>query len=359
MTLTKPLLLSLALVLLGTLLGYAQDWTVSVPGKIQEEMIYINAPYPACHASTIEETAGGTLVAAWFGGLREKDKSVGIWLSRLENGVWSTPIEVANGNQPDGSRLPCWNPVLFQPKNGPLMLFFKVGPAPDNWWGEWMISEDEGRSWKDRQKLPNGGIGPVKNKPVQLPSGEILCPSSNEAGGPWTLHVERTNDLGKTWSTTGPLHDRGDGGAIQPSLLTYNGGRLQMIARNRNGNTGQLWLIESEDEGKNWGPLTPLELPNPNSGTDVVTLKDGRHLLIYNHTNSNNLKDGQPKGREMINLAISENGRNWKVVATLENTPMSEFSYPAIIQTKDGWVHLTYTWNRRTIKHVVLDPSAL
>ncbi len=88
-------------------------------------------------------------------------------------------------------------------------------------------------------------------------------------------------------------------------------------------------------------------LPNPNSGTDAVTLKDGRHLLVYNHT---------AKGRSPLNLAVSREGAAWEAALILEST-VGEYSYPAIIQTSDGLVHITYTWKRQKVKHVVVDPS--
>ena len=89
--------------------------------------------------------------------------------------------------------------------------------------------------------------------------------------------------------------------------------------------------------------LTPL--PNPSAGTDAVTLRDGRHLLVYNHT---------AEGRTPLNVAVSKDGRTWEPALTLEQEP-GEYSYPAIIQTADGRVHITYTWKRQRIKHVVLD----
>ena len=98
------------------------------PSIVNEEFIYeINdALTPQCHASTIAES-GGVLVASWFGGTEEKNDDVGIWVSRKVDGAWSSPVEVANGIQADGSRYPSWNPVLFKPKNNPLMLFYIVG----------------------------------------------------------------------------------------------------------------------------------------------------------------------------------------------------------------------------------------
>ena len=88
---------------------------------VHSEFIYETAPFPSCHASTIEETKSG-LITAFFGGTDEKNPDVGIWVSRHENGKWTPPVEVANGVQPDGKRHPTWNPVLFQPRTGPLLL---------------------------------------------------------------------------------------------------------------------------------------------------------------------------------------------------------------------------------------------
>ena len=327
-----------------------------------EEFIYQSAPFPSCHAGTLVETADGTIMAAWFGGYFEKHKRVGIWTSRRVDGRWTPPVEVVNGLQADGDYLPTWNPVLFQPKGGPLMLFFKVGPTPSTWWGEWMISHDNGMTWTDRKKLPDGGIGPVKNKPIQLPSGEILCPSSNELGGPWLVHLEKTADLGKTWTTTGPLHTKDEAQAIQPSILTYPDNRLRMLCRNKDSN-GKLWQVWSEDGGKTWGKFTPTVLPNPNSGTDAVTLADGRQLLIYNHTNGKSEDPDKPTGRTMLNLAVTtvgaDGGTDWLAACIFENTPKAEFSYPAIIQSKDGMVHIIYTWKRQIMKYVKLDPAKI
>jgi predicted neuraminidase len=90
-------------------------------------------------------------------------------------------------------------------------------------------------------------------------------------------------------------------------------------------------------------------LPNPNSGIDAITLADGRHLLVYNHSSQN-------KVRTPLNVAISTDGKNWIQILTLEDEPGAQFSYPAVIQSSDGMVHITYTWKRFRIKHVVLDP---
>lgn len=323
---------------------------------LASELIFDNPSFPSCHASSIVETPKG-LVAAWFGGTKEKHRDVGIWVSRRVDGKWTAPIEVATGTEKQSMDFPCWNPVLFQPlvgsrsKSGvplsprPLLLFYKVGPDPDAWWGMVMQSKDCGATWSETEFLPKGILGPIKNKPIQLPNGDILSGVSTEDDG-WRVHFERSTDLGKTWSATGPLNDGHDLGAIQPSILIHPDGQLQAVGRTRQGRIFEIW---SKDQGLTWGKMTLTQLPNPNSGTDAVTLRDGRQLLVYNHTQ---------KGRSPLNVALSEDGRTWLAALVLENTE-GEFSYPATIQTSDGLVHITYTWKRDRIKHVVLDPAKL
>ncbi len=157
-----------------------------------KEFIFREAPFPAAHASTIAETSDG-LVAAWFAGTREGHGDVGIWVARRESAGWLHPVEVADGRMKSRRRYPCWNPVLFQPRQGPLLLFYKVGPSPSRWWGVLITSEDGGRSWSEPRRLPAGILGPIKNKPIQLPDGRLLCPSSDEQRR-WRIHLEWTDE---------------------------------------------------------------------------------------------------------------------------------------------------------------------
>lgn len=322
----------------------ASSFAASQAGLVMSEYIYETAPFPECHASTIAEPPGG-LIAAWFGGTGEKNPDVGIWASRKEDGKWTPPVEVANGVESEMERYPCWNPVLFQPKSGPLLLFYKVGPSPSSWWGMLMTSADGGKTWSKPQRLPEGFLGPIKDKPVQLSNGDILCPSGTEDKG-CRVHFERTPDLGQTWQATDPVNDGREIGAIQPTILLHGDGRLQALVRTVQRKIGQVW---SEDRGKTWGKMTLTSLPNPNSGIDAVTLKDGRQLLVFNHTAG---------GRSPLNVAISTNGTDWQAALVLENTP-GEYSYPAVIQTRDGNVHITYTWKRLRIRHAVVAPEKL
>jgi predicted neuraminidase len=340
-----------AIVLAGLLTGLASP--ADDPAIVLQEFIYESGPYPSVHASTIVETPSHELVAAWFGGTRERDPDVGIWLSRHESSGWTPSVEVANGVQPNGMRFPTWNPVLFQPRNGPLMLFYKVGPTPETWWGMLRTSSDGGRTWSEGRKLPDGILGPIKNKPVQLADGTIVSASSTESESEpskWQVHFERSSDGGETWTATPPLNDGVELAAIQPSILFLGGaGGSKLLAVGRTQQV-RVFSTTSDDGGKTWSPLSLIEgLPNPNAGIDAVTLADGRQLLVYNPV---------PRGRTPLAVAISRDGRRWKKVLTLENTP-GEYSYPAVIQTSDGRVHITYTWKRQRVKHVVVDPTKL
>lgn len=320
---------------------------------VKSEFIYKagDVSFPSCHASTIAETKNG-LIAAWFGGTAEKDPDVGIWVSRYVNGKWTIPVEVANGIQHKTLRYPTWNPVLFN-YGDEIILFYKEGPSPRTWWGEYVTSTDNGLTWSRPVRLPEGIAGPIKNKPELLANGELICPTSSEDNG-WRVHFEFTPDRGLTWERTEAINDGKKLSAIQPSILKHPGGKLQILCRSKNKYILSAW---STDNGKSWSKLEPIGLPNPNSGTDAVTLKNGKHVLVYNH-----IKPGEEWGdRNVLNLAVSENGIDWKAAVLLENDPdkEGEYSYPAVIQTDDGMIHITYTWNRKLIKHVVIDPSKL
>ncbi len=326
------------------------------PGLVKEEFVFTKSSFPECHASTICETNRG-LVVAWFGGTKEKDKDVGIWVSYHDGVNWSAPKEWANGIQHADLRYPCWNPVLFQsPGDGPTLLFFKVGPDPAHWWGEMMLSYDRGRTFRERRRLPESIDGPVRCKPLLLDDHTLLCGSSTEHDG-WRVHFEQVklaNGIpAGSWKRIGPVNDKEDFNAIQPTFLRQADGRIRALCRTKE---GVISTTYSDDHGETWSPMEATSLPNPNSGIEVVTLSDGRHLLIYNHLGSGTTGWGR---RGLLNLAVSNDGVSWYRAAVLEREPKAEFSYPAIIQSEDGLIHLTYTWKRQRIKHVVIDPALL
>ena len=320
-------------------------------GILLEEFIYEKAPFKECHASTIAETSNG-LVTAWFGGTEEKNDDVEIWVSRKVNNKWTNPASVANGIQSADLRYPCWNPVLFQIPNGPLQLYYKVGPSPRDWWGLMIESSDGGLTWGKPIKLPDGVLGPIKNKPVLLSNGTLLSPTSTEHDG-WRIHFEYSKDLGKTWTKGDPINDGKKYNAIQPSVLIHPNGTLQIMARSKEISVLTSW---SSDNGATWSDLEPSGLPNPNSGTDAENLKDGSFLLVYNHVGKKANKWGGK--RSPLNVAVSADGKLWEAALVLEDQS-GEYSYPSVIQASDGKVHIVYTWKRDKVKHVVVNPDQL
>ncbi len=309
------------------------------------EFIVPSPSFASSHASTIEETPSG-LAAAWFGGSREGAEDVGIWLARHDGKAWLPPIEVATGIMAwEAARHPCWNPVLFRRRSGELLLFYKVGPSPSAWWGMLKTSADNGLTWSEARRLPTGILGPIKNKPLELADGTLLCGSSAEDGG-WRVRMEWTRDPAGAWSRGPDLNTPPAISAIQPALLRHMGGILQVLCRSKQGVLMEAWG-RAADPGA-WTRLAPTELPNPDSGVDAVTMADGRHVLVYNPVRS---------GRAVLDVACSLDGKEWRRAARLEDDPGEEYSYPAVIQARDGRLHVTYTWRRTRIKHVILDPG--
>lgn len=300
------------------------------------EFIYESAPFPSCHASTVVETAPGELLAAWFGGGREAAPDVAIWGARKVNGEWSRPFELAR--EPD---VATFNPVLFYSADKTLWLYYKFGPKPDRWTGARLSSHDRGKTWSAVEHLPAGILGPIKDKPLVLPNGHIVSGTSVESYQAWASWVERSEDNGSTWTKHGPVLVAGQAyGSIQPAIVPLGANQLRMFVRTAR--AGRIYFADSRDEGRTWTDLHPTTLPNPNSGIDAVALRDGRILLVYNHTE---------KGRSPLNMAVSADGEHWNSFLALETDP-GEFSYPAVIQSAGGNVHVTYTWNRKKIKHV-------
>lgn len=301
------------------------------------EFIYETAPFPSCHASTIVETKEG-LLAAWFGGTDESNPDVCIYTSSCIKGKWSAPVMAANGIENEQLRYACWNPVLFKRDNGDIILYYKVGVNPREWWGMYKISRDQGTTWSKALKIPDQLLGPIKNKPCKLKSGTILYPTSIETKQGWNVYMEHSDQDLSHWEKTAIDNNGLD--AIQPTILFHKENKIQILCRSKEKKIAESW---SADQGKTWSPLQLTNLPNNNSGIDAVTLKNGMHLLICNPIE---------KGRNKLALFSSEDGKIWDDLLVLEDQPKGEFSYPAIIQGEDGTIHITYTWNREKIKYV-------
>jgi predicted neuraminidase len=313
-----------------------------------KEFVFDAAPFASCHASTLVALPAGNIMAAWFAGPHEGHKEVGIWMSIRAGNRWDKPRQVADGIINDTLRYPCWNPVLFRTGKGRTFLFYKVGKSPREWWGVVKHSDDNGKTWSAAKKLPDGYLGPIKNKPVALKDGSLLFPSSTESidNKSWTIHLEKSDAKLKRWQKI--AIDCDTFGVIQPSILFHGKNRLQLLCRSRQNYIVESW---SADDGLTWGPLKKTSLANPNSGSDAVTLSNGMQLLVYNP-----LTAGREwwLGRNILKVAISADGREWKDIYTLEEHSSGEYSYPAVIQTPDRLVHITYTDKRTKIRYVTL-----
>lgn len=314
---------------------------------VSRELVVAKPPFQACHASTLVELSSGELLVSFFAGTREAAKDVCIWLAAKRGGRWTKPFVIASGIVNDTLRYPCWNPVLFQAREGTLFLFYKVGPNPREWWGMVRTSQDGGKTWAPPKKLPHGILGPIKNKPEQLADGTILSASSVETDASWKVYMERSANGGRTWNRV-PVDTASTFRVIQPSILQHADKSLQIVCRSDQDRVVSAW---SSDKGKTWTRFAKLDLPNPNSGIDAVTLKNKLQMIVYNPTVRG--KDWW-NNRGKLNVAVSVDGIKWKDVAVLENGSSEEYSYPAIIQAKDGSVHITYTYDRKNIRHVVL-----
>ena len=341
---------------------FSVDIPTSHAAIMKDEFLYTSAPFPEAHASTIVETKKGDLVVAYFGGTKERNPDVCIWVSRKPKSAneWTAPVMVADGVFGD-KRYACWNPVLYEMPNGELWLFFKIGASVGEWTGWLTKSKDGGRTWSRREPLPDGFLGPVKNKP-ELINGRLLCPSSTENDG-WRFHMEIYDLKTKQWkyvpveSTEAIKTDDNKMhpiDCIQPSILKLKDGRLQVLMRTHN---ARLATSYSSDGGDTWTPVTLSEVENNQSGTDAVTLSDGRHVLIYNNFATLPLTKKGP--RTPLSIAISDDGTNWRHALTLEDSPIDQYSYPAIIQGRDGTLHCVYTWRRQRIAYKQIDPDKL
>lgn len=282
-------------------------------------------------------------------------------------------------------RKSCWNPVLFEMPDGELWLFFKIGTTVGDWTGWLCKSKDGGLTWSDKQPLgyatvpdgsPSGSqfplLGPIKNKP-ELIDGRLLCGSSTEDKG-WRFHMEILDLSDGRWKSDTPVRDlnwkyipvesteaiKTDDNqphpidCIQPSILKLKDGRLQALMRTHN---ARLATSFSSDRGSTWTPVTLSEVENNQSGTDAVTLSDGRHALIYN--NFATLPLTKKGVRTPISIAVSADGQSWHHALTLEDSPIDQYSYPAIIQGRDGTLHCVYTWRRQRVAYKAIDVRKL
>ena len=337
------------------------------PAISTEHLFGDRRPFAQCHASTLVRRPDGTLLVAWFGGSHEGHSDVGIWASERKTGDleradekesggarpaeplgppganWSEPRLIAKVN--DEAH---WNPVLFSlsPVREELVLHFKIGSRIRDWTTWTQRSVDGGRTWSAAEPLVSGdrgGRGAVRNKPIRLASGHWIAGASIERWRRWDSFMDRSADGLGDWEagqTIGFDRSRFAGkGLIQPTLWESAPGIVHALFRSTD---GRVHRSDSQDDGLTWSKSYPIDVPNNNSGLDLVRMKNGDLALVCNPV------PGNWAARTPLSVLFSrDNGETWPGRIDLETEP-GEFSYPAIIETDEG-LAISYTWNRRRI----------
>lgn len=291
-----------------------------------------------CHSSCIIETSPGVLAVVWKGGAGkgkcniDMKENVGIWISFFKDGCWSEPKQMIHS-----SDTVCWSPVLSLHPNGELTLFYRYGRDPRHTVS--MLHTYTDSSCKTLAKesyLP--GVGPTKSKPLIDEEGNLICGSSVEVGEPddefkeTACWIEVLADHG--WSKYGPIEIPGKKfGCIEPALFWGRNGTLKMLCRdrsNRIGLEGWIWMAESQDRGKTWSELKQTNLPNPDSGIDVVSLDNDTILVFYNHSHTD---------RYPLSVAVStDSGNSWDYLFNIEE---ESGEFPSAALDCQGNVHVT------------------
>lgn len=318
--------------------------------KVIEEFIEPAPLQPEVHASTLVEAAPGVWFATWFAGSKEGNVDVTIWGAKRTATGWEAAREIVKGVGPSGEPVPAYNPVLFAPAAGRLALVHSAGWEGKPWTPYLQWSTDEGATWSSPARLPAKVRGPDRNQPIRLASGDWLHPSTR-AGG---VHVEISDAAMERWEVRPKLQDPAQLRALQPTLLDHGGGKIQMLCRTYRRELATAW---SHDHGRTWSELASLGITLANSAIDATRLPDGRFVLVYNPSGPppNERAWGE---RHPITVAISTDGVTWRKVVDLETAAIRDgYAYPCVVVGSDGLVHLTYTWGRKRIRYVVLDPS--
>lgn len=370
------------------------------PCVVEQGFIYEETAFPSCHATTVVQLSTGEMMAAFFGGTYEGHPDCCIWTSKYDDSTqqWTEPTLLADGIYTAATRKafdydadfeslchrdsifekttwaapaphsgkplisplvrkPCYNPVLYRLNDGALVLDYKIGKWVQDWTGWEIRSYDNGQTWSRPRALTNDStkrftqLGPVKNKPEVTVSGRIVAGSSTETGGRWKFHFETSDDNGKTWQMIEV--DCNTIECIQPSILYLNGRNdeqnLKAIGRTRHGRLAETTSI---DGGHSWTQVQLGDMPNNNSGTDALTLSDGRHVLVYNDS-------GREGVRTPLSVAISNDAVHWTKIADLETDHEGEYSYPCVVEASDGRIWVLYTWRRQRPAYAIIDLKRL
>jgi predicted neuraminidase len=326
----------------------------------REELIDPDSPHPMAHVASIAELPNGRLAAAWYAGSREGAGDVAIFFSTRSpaDSRWSPPRAIVTRESAarDLNRYikKVGNSVVFADSAGKLWLIF-VTVSIGGWSGSSLnltTSADDGVTWTPSQRLT---LGPffnlselVKNAPVALAGGGWAVPIYHELAGTFPEVLWLRETAGEVQATKSRMSAGWYG--YQPALEPLDARRALAVLRD-DGAAKTMSVTWTDDAGLTWSRPQPVDLPNPDAGLDALRLRDGRLLVAFNDSVS---------GRENLRLALSaDDGRTWRRVATLADTAGADFSYPFLMQSRNGDVHLVYTWRRTSVKHAVFNTSWL
>ena len=311
------------------------------------------------HPASIGELANGDLFIAYYSGSGEYQLDSAVFGSRQTKGTstWSLPKVIADTpDRADG------NAVIWQEPGGPVWLFYVV--LYGETWADSLIkykySRDNAHTWTDSEMLTFEKGMMVRSQPIPLLNGDFLLPISHEMGNDKQATGAQSSSLfaqyhqqTKQWTFSNKVFSRI--GNVQPSVVQIDENYLFAICR-RGGKYGPLadgFIVrtESRDGGKTWGLGEDTQFPNPNAAVDLIKLKNGHLVMIYNDSN-------QGKRTPLTMRVSTDSGKTWPLVRNIADTVDDEQAYPFIIQASDGRIHGVYTSQRRTVvHHFVLDES--
>ncbi|MGE0377315.1 MAG: exo-alpha-sialidase [Planctomycetaceae bacterium] len=319
-----------------------------------------DTPGPYRHPCSFDELDNGDLFVVYYGGAGEYEGDTAVYGFRKQKGsdTWSQPQVIAD--TPYRSE---GNAVIWQGPQGVVWLFYltRYGETWSTSRIKYKTSTDGGNTWTDSRLLSFEEGLMVRGHPIVLMDGDYLLPVYHETGhdrenvgADSTSLFFRYDPETREWSETNRVNSRL--GNIQPSVVQVDANYLVAYSR-RGGGYGPLadgFLVRSEsrDGGRTWSAGTDSPFPNPNAATDLIKLKNGHLLLVYNDNN---------QGERMpLTAAIStDNDQSWKFKRDIV-TGEGSAAYPTVVQTKDGKIHVMYTSHRRRqINHMVFDESAI
>lgn len=307
------------------------------------------------HPASLTELANGDLYLVYYGGAGEYAPGTGVHGARRsqKTGRWEQPCLIAS----DPFRS-LGNGVVWQAPDGVVWLFYVVryGETWSTSRIQGKISRDNAHTWSDSFVVSQEEGVMVRNRPIVLANGDYLLPVYRESGadkesvGPdSTSRFLRFTPSSPSWKPSGVIHSRK--GNIQPAVAQLSPQHLIAYCRRGGGygrtTNGYIVRAESTDAGHTWTEGKDTAFPNPNSAIDLLKLRSGALLLVYNESMSS---------RTPLTAALAPSGdESFSYKRNIAAGPQS-YAYPYVIQTRDGKIHAVYTTNERTlIQHAAFD----